>query len=28
VGVATPFHTMAYACLKPYANGAPVAKSA
>jgi 2-dehydropantoate 2-reductase len=28
LGIKTPFHTMAYACLKPYANGAPVAKSA
>jgi 2-dehydropantoate 2-reductase len=23
LGVPTPFHAMAYACLKPYANGAP-----
>lgn len=23
LGVATPFHSMAYACLKPYLNGAP-----
>ncbi|MDB5930330.1 MAG: hypothetical protein JWR60_2037, partial [Polaromonas sp.] len=21
-GIATPFHSMAYACLKPYLNGA------
>ena len=26
--IPTPFHTMAYACLKPYANGTPVPKSA
>ena len=28
LNIPTPFHTMAYACLKPYANGAPVAKTA
>jgi 2-dehydropantoate 2-reductase len=28
LGVPTPFHAMAYACLKPYANGAPVARTA
>jgi len=22
-GIPTPFHSLAYACLKPYANGAP-----
>jgi 2-dehydropantoate 2-reductase len=26
VGISTPFHTMAYACLKPYVNGTPSAQ--
>jgi 2-dehydropantoate 2-reductase len=26
LGIPTPFHTMAYACLKPYINGAPAGK--
>jgi 2-dehydropantoate 2-reductase len=26
LGVPTPFHSMAYACLKPYANGSPADK--
>ena len=26
LGVPTPFHSMAYACLKPYANGAPASR--
>jgi 2-dehydropantoate 2-reductase len=26
LGVPTPFHSMAYACLKPYVNGGPADK--